>query len=282
MMIKSTILAMAINLLILTASASGQQAATPSASTPSASTQPAASAARTEPPPPEYVEVKGFKSKVLEVKNRDPRELMRVLAPLGSGFRGATMVYNDEFRTITVRDWPENIATIEEALARLDQPAAAQPAIEFHVHILVASNGGADSTGGVGEVDDVLRQLHSTLPYKAYVLVSSSLQRGNDGWESNRGGLDGGVFGDTSPGPADHAANYDYRMERMSHVGSGPDTSIQIGRFAFNLRLPRNLNFAQVGFETPVVVHSGEKVVVGSSTVGDKAVIVVIIATLAK
>ncbi|HEY6329766.1 MAG TPA: hypothetical protein VI756_10545, partial [Blastocatellia bacterium] len=123
---------------------------------------------------------------------------------------------------------------------------------------------------------------HSTLPYKSYVLVSSSLQRGNDGPGENHGYLDGGAFGDTSPSPADHAANYEYRMDRISHRGSGSDTSLQISAFRFNLRLPRSFNFAQVGFDSPVVVHSGEKVVVGSSTVGDKAVIVVIIATPTK
>ncbi|HEY6332462.1 MAG TPA: secretin N-terminal domain-containing protein, partial [Blastocatellia bacterium] len=156
-MIRATILAIALQAVILTATALGQQASTPPASTAPAA---AATTPKAEPPPAEYVEVKGFKSKVLDVKNRDPRELMRVLAPLGSGFRGATMVYNDEFRTITVRDWPENIATIEDALARLDLPAAAPSGAELHVHILVASMGGADSAGGVAELSDVLSQLH--------------------------------------------------------------------------------------------------------------------------
>jgi hypothetical protein len=282
MIIKATILAMAVNVMILTASASGQQAATPSASTPPAAAAPAGTATRTEPSPPDYVEVKGFKSKVLDVKNRDPEELRRVLAPLGSGFRGATLVYNDEFRTITVRDWPENIATIEEALARLDQPRPPESRLEFHVHILVGSMGGSDSTLGVAELSDVLSQLHSTLPYKGYVLVSSSLVRANDGSGENHGALDGGAFGDTSSNPGEHSASYDYNMGRITHIGSGSDTSIQISRFRFNLRLPRNYNFFQVGFDTPVVVHNGEKVVVGSSTVGDKAVIVVMIATPTK
>ena len=43
---------------------------------------------------PEYVQEKGFKSKVFELKNRDPREMLSVLRPLASGFKGATMSSN--------------------------------------------------------------------------------------------------------------------------------------------------------------------------------------------
>src|SRR5256885_8470449 len=89
---------------------------------------------------PDYVEEKGFKGKVLEIKHRDPGALMRAIAHLGSGFKGARMSYSDEFKTITVRDFPENIAAIEEALKRLDTPEASHPEVELRVHVLIASN----------------------------------------------------------------------------------------------------------------------------------------------
>src|SRR6185295_201352 len=92
---------------------------------------------------PDYVTEKGFKSKVFEVKYRDAYNLSQVLRQLGSGFRGASMSASTEFKTLTVRDFPENLATIEEALKRLDVPTAARPNIELHMHILVASNTGS-------------------------------------------------------------------------------------------------------------------------------------------
>jgi type II secretory pathway component GspD/PulD (secretin) len=64
-----------------------------------------------------------FKSKVFEVKYRDANSLANVLYHLGSGFKGATVSASTEFKTITVRDFPENLVTIEEAIKRLDVPA---------------------------------------------------------------------------------------------------------------------------------------------------------------
>src|SRR2546430_793603 len=72
------------------------------------------------PPTPSYVTEKGFKSKVFEVKHRDPAALVDSVGPLASGFKGALVTANREMQTITVRDFPENVAAIEEALKRLD------------------------------------------------------------------------------------------------------------------------------------------------------------------
>jgi len=39
--------------------------------------------------------------------------------------------------------------------------------------------------------------------------------------------------------------------------------------------------YQSVGFETPVSIHQNEKVVIGTTTMGDKALIVVVTATVA-
>jgi len=111
-------------------------------------------AANTTPAPQDnYVTEKSFKSKVFEVKYRDPNSLANVLSRLTSGFKGAAISSNTEFKTITVRDFPENLATIEEALKRLDVPGAPRPNIELHMHVLLASNTG----GGGAEVPAELK-----------------------------------------------------------------------------------------------------------------------------
>ncbi len=91
----------------------------------------AAAPAQTEQPKPQdnFVTQKMFSNRVFDIRNRDPVNLSRVLAPLTSGFRGATVTPNTEFRTISVRDFPENIAVIEEAIRRLDTPEVTRPAI---------------------------------------------------------------------------------------------------------------------------------------------------------
>src|SRR5262245_66114399 len=120
-----------------------------------------------------YVTEKNFKSKVFEIKTRDPNSLASVLRQLGSGFKGASLSSSSDFRTITVRDFPENIATMEEAIKRLDVPAAPRPNIELHMHALIASNSGGSGAPAPAELKDVLEQLRGTLNYKNYELATS-------------------------------------------------------------------------------------------------------------
>jgi len=128
-----------------------------------------------------YVTEKGFKSKVFEVKYRDAVSLGNVLRQLGSGFKGASVYPNAEFKTITVRDFPENLATMEEALKRLDVPVASRPNIELHMYVLIASNSSAYTTPGNAEVPAELKgaltQLRETLSYKNYELATTIVQR---------------------------------------------------------------------------------------------------------
>src|SRR3982750_2870819 len=85
----------------------------------SSAQQPAPSPAQNQP---DGLSERSFKSRIFEVKYRDPNSLLNALYQLGSDFKGSAMSANSEFRTITVRDFPENIATVEEALKRLDVP----------------------------------------------------------------------------------------------------------------------------------------------------------------
>src|SRR5258708_7476140 len=91
-------------------------------------------------PTDNYVTNSGFKNKVFEVQNRMPEDLIPVIRLLTSGFKGAQLAASNEFRTITVRDFPENIAAIDEAIKRLDTPEQARPNIELRMHVLLASN----------------------------------------------------------------------------------------------------------------------------------------------
>src|SRR5688572_18801770 len=135
--------------------------------------QPANSSNTTQKPEPEGVNHTSFKNRVFEVKYRDPSTLSNVLWGLGSGFKGSTVTHNAEFKTITVRDFPENIATMEEALKRLDTPATPRPNIELHMHVLIASNTGGTSGDVPADLKDVLTQLRGTLNYRNYELVAS-------------------------------------------------------------------------------------------------------------
>jgi hypothetical protein len=232
-----------------------------------------------------FVTEKGFKSKVFEVKNRDAESLARVLRQLGSGFKGASMSPNNEFKTITVRDFPENLATIEEALKRLDTPATPRPNIELHMHVLIASNAGGGATGTSAQVPaelkDVLTQLRETLTYRNYEVVTSVVQRLTETARGLRGKGTAEISG--SAGSEGRVSfPYDYFIGGVS-VESTPSGApmVQIGEFSFSTGMTAAAkidNRTQV--QTALNLRDGEKVVVGTATLGDRALIVVLTSKL--
>ena len=252
-----------------------------------------AQAARTPPAQPaptarssDYVEEKGFKGKIFEIKYRDPLGLLQVVRPLASGFKGATMSVDREFRTITVRDFPENIAAIEEAIKRLDMPEAFRPDIEFTINVLIASNSPAGSEDYPADLGDVVTQLKSALKYKSYTLMTSGVHRAKEGHSgvSNSGVAESNLFSNvpTPPNPI----FYEYSLESISIDSASGTPTVQVGGFRFNMRVPLNLGatvqYENIGFHSPVSLRQGEKVVVGSTTMGDKGLVVVVSAKVLK
>lgn len=232
----------------------------------------------------DYVTEKGLKSKVFEVKYRDADSLAKVVRQLGSGFKGATMSANSEFKTLTVRDFPENLATIEEALKRLDTPSAPRPNIELHMHVLVASNSSAyvsDATAQVpAELKDVLTQLRGTLNYKNYELATSVVQRLT---ETQRG-LRGKGTAEISRAPTPSASMtlpYDYFINSVTVASTSTGAPIvQIGEFTFSTGLTSTTLDNRTQVQTALNLRDGEKVVVGTATLGDRALIIVLTAKL--
>ena len=289
---KTKLTATVILMLLLVPAAFGQSATTPRAAQSDSQEQPATRApqATSTPTPrgPEYVEEKGFKTKILEIKYRDPSSLVRVVSNLGSGFRGAAIGANSDFKTLTIRDFPENIAVIEEAVKRLDTPLAARPDIEFHVHIIIASNTPISTEELPAELADVVKQLQGTLKYKSYGVMASSVHRTAEGGQgvSSNGIAESKLFNVSTPGG--NPIFYQYGLAPITIRDGAGSASIEIGRFQFSMRIPLNLGGAaqiqydNVGFNTPVTVRESEKVVVGTTTMGDKGLIVVVTAKVLK
>jgi len=229
-----------------------------------------------------YTTTKDFKNRVFELKHRDPRTVASAVRLLGSGFQGADLSVNDELRTITVRDFPENIAAIEEAIRRLDQPLAGQPAIEFHVYVLIGSSSPTTAHELPPEIVDVVKELQATLRYSSYGLMTTSIHHTRPG-----NGLEGsgvaetnllGMKADSKP------VFYNYTLRHISVAQDAARKTVDVDSFRFAMKIPLAIDgktqYQDVGFDTPVTIREGEKVVVGTTTMGDKALIVVVTARI--
>ena len=238
-------------------------------------------AAQQQQPAPQYVENTGFKNRIFEVKNRDPEDLLQVIRLLTSGFKGAQASADRNFKTITVRDFPENIAAIEDALKRLDTPEAPHPEVELHIHVLIAGNTELGASEVPAELKDVVGQLRSTLTFKNYYLLTSIIQRAKErpGLNPNIISGDGtasvNLTGD--PNPRDYHYSFGANGLTLGTNAAGA-TTVQLG--AFNFLLEGNGVHSSV--RSDVGVREGEKVVVGTAGLKDKALILVLTAKLLK
>ncbi|HXA20315.1 MAG TPA: hypothetical protein VN380_25275 [Thermoanaerobaculia bacterium] len=234
----------------------------------------------------DYNTVREFRSKVFEVHNREAEEVASSIRLLGSGFKGAGLSINNEMHTITVRDFPENIAAIEGAIARLDHAISDAPDIEMKISVLIGSKTPLAGAATVpDELAPVVKQLESTLRYAHYGLMTATVQRTKPGL-----GLKGsGVAEPTLLGMTVKEGQpilYSYRLFQITAT-SGERPSVDIQNFEFSMRVPITIGgttptqYQSVGFETPVSIHQNEKVVIGTTTMGDKALIVVVTATVA-
>lgn len=234
----------------------------------------------------EYNITRELQSKVFEVHNRDAREIASSVKLLGSGFKGTALSVNEDLHTITARDFKPNIEAIESAIAQLDHPVADTPDIEMKISVLIGSKTPLAGAEGIPEeLAPVVKQLQSTLRYAHYGLMTAVVQRTKPG-----NGINGsGVAEPTLLGMTAHEGQpilYTYKLMRITTTSS-EHPSIDIANFEFSMRVPINVGGAQpiqyqsVGFETPVSVRQNEKVVIGTTTMGDKALIVVVTATVA-
>lgn len=215
------------------------------------------------------------KSKLFQVKYRDARQLAAVLQGLGSRFSSVSA--NSEFKTITARDYPENLVIMEEAFKRLDTPVAPRPNIELHMHVLIASNTSgntSDSNAQVpAELRDVLTQLRETLSYKRYELTTSVVQRLTTEMTQGVEGKGTLEISSETPNAPNILMPYAYDINQVSLVPNatgGP--TVQINHFRFGAVTEKD----RAEVTTALNLRDGEKVVVGTATLRNRALIVVV------
>jgi len=224
-----------------------------------------------------------FRTKMFEVHNGNARDIARSIRTLGSGAPGSDINYNEETRTITIRDFPENVATIEEAIGRLDKPVVAAPEVEMKISLLIGSKIALPGAAVPEDLEPVVKQLQSTLRYSHYSLLAANIHhtRVGEGIEGS-GVAEPVLVGNTSTNPI----FYSYTLRNIRIETSTDRPSVSVEDFNFGMRVPVQMNkttqYQNVGFKTPVTIKQNEKVVIGTTTMGDRAVIVVLIANVGK
>ncbi len=247
---------------------------------------PAPTTTATAPTPePERVLNKDLKTQIFEIKHRDPQALVRVLDGLSSQDRGTQLVPDKDFKTITVRDYPENIAVIERAITKLDVPEKLPANLEVQLHIIAASRNGKEKGQVPKNLEDVITQLQSTLQYTSYRYITSIFNRVQSGKNLIATGITDPIFPSSETAAK---ASYQYSLGdiRLSVDASGNEI-VQINKLNFGMSTPlvsikkdgaNTIDYKHGDIITGLSLREGEKVVVGTANVGtsDDAIILVI------
>ncbi len=221
-------------------------------------------------PPP------GMKARVFELKNQETDHVLNAVRPLASGVKGAMITDSDTLRTITVRDFPENIAAIEQALRKLDAPTPPRPDVDLQLRVLVAVQAGSGQVPA--DMDDVVKELQSTLNFKGYHQVASVTHRIKVG-----AGAGGKSMAQLLPPTSDEPTTAQYRYS-IEHLAASPPRGVpkdfQLRRFRFALE---NKSLGDVDIDTGLItMKEGQKIVVGRTSVKNRAVVVVVSAKVVR
>lgn len=224
---------------------------------------------------------KGLKSRIFDVKHRDPTTLLPVIRPLGSGARGSLLTADGGFRTITARDFPENLASLEEAIRRLDAPEPARADAELTIHVLLASKEPESTTAPPEDLKDTLAALKKTLVYRYYTPITTFVRRVKD--RAHNLGSSGVAELPPLDGKGPSSAmqlDCESRYLWIEQPASGP-ALIRIDGFKLNAHGLRGFS-GRASVQTDLTVREGERVVVGTSALGERGLVVVVSARLVK
>ena len=226
----------------------------------------------------------GLKSRLFLLQHIAPdSHLVDLLRPLGSGNYWAGIQATDigGVRAITARDFPENLAVIEEAIKRLDVPAPAAKQVEFHIHVLLASKQDGAGSPVPEEIQDALASLKSTLNYRSYTPIAAFVQRAADGLDFIPGSGTAEMPVKTSRGEVQmETIDLGWNLQRLNLSEVDGKTEISVRRFEVETweHVGNGHGASLARIATNLTMKSGEKVVVGTSMIRDKALIVVLTA----
>jgi len=219
-----------------------------------------AQTAGTEPPPAQPPKPPD-QHRVFMLKYADARHVADVLRVFGYGIQA-----DRDMKVVALSAPAEAMPAIEDAIKRLDVPAAAPKDVDLSVYLVVASEQPSAGSNLPPELDPVAVELKKIFSYKSFRLLDSIMLRTQPGNRAFTNGIVDRVASyrnyDFSAQPSTVSEDAKGRLIRLDNLGltlhgSGPDASIR----------------------TDITVREGQRVVVGKANLGnDQSLILVVTA----
>lgn len=195
--------------------------------------------------------------KIFILKYADPRNLSQLLT-----FFNANLQPNQEMHALAVTASPQAMQAVEDAIARLDVPAAAPKDIVLVMHLVIGSDNDGATAAIPKELDKVVAELRNTFPFKNYRLLDVLTLRTRTGEQASTQSAGGALQFGTVTKPVTSSFSI-----RSSSVG--PDgTTLRLDLLNVNSRIPLEqgpgeFNFWNLDMRTDVDIKEGQQVVIG-------------------
>jgi len=211
--------------------------------------------------PPAHAPEPPHQQRVFMLKYADARHVADVLAVFGYGIRA-----DRDMHVVAVSAPADAMSAIEDAVKRLDVPAAAPKDIDLIVYLVVASEQPSAGASLPPELQPVADELRKIFAYKGFRLLDSILLRTQPG---NRA-VANGVIGTTG------RTTYSFTVQPSDVTEDPKGRLIRLDNLKLNMRVPGG---DDAGILTEITVREGQKVVVGKSNMGaDQSLILVVTA----
>jgi hypothetical protein len=205
--------------------------------------------------------------RVFMLKYADARNVAIVLDVFGYGIKA-----DRDLHVVAVSAPAEAMSAIEDAIKRLDVPAAAPKDINLIVYLMVASEQASASAALPPELQPVADELKKIFSYKGFRMLDSILLRTQPG---NHAVADG-VIAPTG----ESKTPYSFSVQPSAVTEDPQGRLIRLDNLRLDIHLPGD---HRAGIQTEITVREGQRVVVGKSNIGtDQSLILVVTAKVAE
>jgi hypothetical protein len=173
----------------------------------------------------------------------------------------------------------------ESAVAQSDTAKPAQPAdetnLDTQLYLIVGSNQETESTRLPSNLDPVIKQLRSTLPFKNYRVAATLINRVKNEGRLNLRWVGGPLALGTGSTNTPSFSEFKVSSVRLVRDSSGQQV-VRMENFSFGARVPIQtssavasntpaapiFNYESTGLNTEISMREGEPVVVGTLNIG--------------
>lgn len=224
-------------------------------------------AATTAPPD------KDWETRVFPIQHVEPANLMRLLEAFGVVVRVDTGL-----RAVAIRGPKEVLPAIADVIRRFDVPTSKPRSVSITAYLVLASSQDGETAAIPAALRPVIQQLQNVLTYKSYRVLDTALARGVEGQAIQTAGVLEKL------NPADPMnPSFSLTMTPRFYLDASGKETVRLNNMVLAIEVvsfskdsptpiqPKNLRIA-----TDVDIQPGQQIVVGKTTLADRAFILVI------